>query len=111
MIDSMVFGAGILIGAILGALIVGFWVAARVRANLQTQLLAAGERAQRSESLAEELRRQALQDRADLDRIRQDLSEASQARAVAETRAAEAALHLNEQKTLLDRARQELAET
>ena len=111
MIDGMAFGMGLLVGGLLGALIVGFWIAARVRANVQMQLLAASERAQRAESLAEELRRQALQDRLDLDRIRQDLSEASQARAVAETKAAEAALHLNEQRTLLGQARQELAET
>ena len=101
MIDSMVFGAGVLVGGLLGALIVGFWVAARVRANEQAQLLTAGERAQRAEALADELRRQSEQDRLDLGRIRQDLSEASQARAVAETKAAEAALHLSEQKILL----------
>ena len=111
MIDGTVFGAGILVGGLLGALIVGFWIASRVRANVQAQLLATGERTQRAESLADELRRQVLQDRLDLDRVREDLSEASQARAVAETRAAEAALHLNEQKTLLGQARQELAET
>ena len=111
MIDGTVFGAGVLVGGLLGALIVGFWIASRVRANVQAQLLTTGERAQRAESLADELRRQVLQERLDLDRIRQDLSEASQARAVAETRAAEAALHLNEQKTLLGQARQELAET
>ena len=111
MIDGTAFGLGVLVGGLLGALIVGFWIAARVRANLQGQLLTTGERAQRAESLADELRRQVLQDRLDLDRIRQDLSEASRARAVAETRAAEAALHLNEQMTLLGQARQELAET
>jgi DNA recombination protein RmuC len=111
MIDSAVFGAGVLVGGILGALIVGFWVASRVRENLQAQLLITGERAQRAESLADELRRQAEEDRRDLDRLRQDLAEASQARAVAETRAAETALHLNEQQTLLAQARQELAET
>ena len=111
MIDGTVFGAGVLVGSILGALIVGFWIASRVRASLQAQLLTTGERAQRAESLADELRRQAEQDRLDLDRIRQDLSEASQARAVAETKAGEAALHLDEQKTLLGQARQELAET
>lgn len=111
MIDSAVFGAGALVGGILGALIVGFWVASRVRENLQAQLLITGERAQRAESLADELRRQAEEDRRDLDRLRQDLAEASQARAVAETRAAETALHLNEQQTLLAQARQELAET
>jgi len=35
MIDSAVFGAGVLVGGVLGALIVGFWVAARVRENRQ----------------------------------------------------------------------------
>ena len=111
MIDVTVFGAGVLVGCLFGALIVGFWIASRVRANAQAQLLATGERAQRAESLADELRRQAEQGRLDLDRVRQEFSEASQARAVAETRTAEAALHLNEQKTLLGQARQELAET
>src|SRR5256886_12532140 len=111
MIDGTVFSAGVLVGGILGALIVGFWIASRVRATLQAQLLATGERAQRAESLADELRRQAEQGRLDLDRVRQEFSEASQARAVAETRAAETARHLAEQKTLLGQARQELAET
>ncbi|THJ20743.1 MAG: DNA recombination protein RmuC [Nitrospira sp. CG24E] len=111
MIDSMAFGAGILVGGILGGLIVGFWMAFRLRTHLQAQLSASSERAQRAESLAEELRRQVQQHSLDLDRTRQDLSEASRARAVAETRSAEAALHLNEQKTLLGQARQELAET
>jgi DNA recombination protein RmuC len=111
MTEGTVFIAGILAGGLLGALIVGFWVASRVRASLQAQLLTAGERAQGAESLADELRRQAEQGRLDLDRIRQDFSEASQARAVAETKAAEAAFHLNEQKTLLGQARLELAET
>jgi len=70
MIDGTVFGAGVLVGCLLGALIVGFWIAARIRANVQAQLLTAGERAQRAESLADELRRQASQDRLDLDRTR-----------------------------------------
>jgi DNA recombination protein RmuC len=111
MIDGTAFSLGALVGSLLGALLAGFWVAARVRATWQGQLLTTGERAQRAESLAEELRRQSLQDRLDLDQVRQNLAEASQARAVAETRAAEAALHLNEQKTLLGQARLELAET
>lgn len=111
MIDGAVFGSGIVVGVLLGAVIVGLWIASRVRASLQTELLSTGERAQRAESLAVELRRQVEQDRSDLDRIRQELSEASHARAVAETKAVEAALHLDEQKTLLVQARQELAET
>ena len=111
MIDGTVFSAGVLVGGFLCAIIVGLWMASRVRTQMQAQLLDAGERAQRAESLAEELRRQVQQHSLDLDRGRQDLSEASQARAVAETRAAEAAIHLVEQKTLLGQARQELAET
>jgi DNA recombination protein RmuC len=111
MIDGMAFGLGFLVGGLIGALVVGFWIASRVRANAQAQLSASGERGQRAETLAEELRRQVQQNSLDLARIRQDLSEASQARAVAETRAEEAALHLNEQRTLLAQARQELAET
>ncbi len=111
MIDGTAFSLGALVGSLFGALLAGFWVAARVRATWQGQLLTTGERAQRAESLAEELRRQSLQDRLDLDQVRQNLAEAAQARAVAETRAAEAALHLNEQKTLLGQARLELAET
>jgi DNA recombination protein RmuC len=111
MIDGSAFGLGILVGGLLGALIVGVWVAARVRAASQAQLQVIGERAQRAESLADELRRQVLLNCTDLDRIRQELSEATQARAVAETKAAETALHLNEQRTLLGQARQELAET
>lgn len=111
MIDGTAFSLGALVGGLFGALLGGFWMAARVRAKWQAQLLTTGERAQRAESLAEELRRQSLQDRLDLDQVRQNLAEASQARVVAETRAAEAALHLNEQKTLLGQARQELAET
>ncbi len=111
MIDGTVFGAGIVVGVLLGAVIVGLWIASRVRANLQTELLTTSERAQRAESLSVELRRQVEQDRFDLDRIRQELSEASQSRAVAETKAVEATLHLDEQKTLLVQARQELAET
>ena len=46
MIDVTVFGAGVLVGCLFGALIVGFWIASRVRANAQAQLLATGERAQ-----------------------------------------------------------------
>ena len=111
MIDGTVFSAGVLVGGLFGALIVGSWIASRVRTQLQAQVLATSERAQRAESRAEELHRQVQQYSLDLDRLRQDLSEATQARAVAESRAAEAAIHLNEQKTLLGQARQELAET
>ena len=111
MIDGTVFSAGVLVGGLFGALIVGSWIASRVRTQLQAQVLTTSERAQRAESRAEELHRQVQQYSLDLDRVRQDLSEATQARAVAESRAAEAAIHLNEQKTLLGQARQELAET
>src|SRR5262249_58759151 len=65
----------------------------------------------RAETLAEELRRQAEADDTELDRLRRELTDLSRARAVAETQVAEAAKHVEEQKTLLAQARQELAET
>ena len=58
MIDGTAVSLGALVGSLLGALLAGFWVAARVRATWQGQLLTTGERAQRAESVAEELRRQ-----------------------------------------------------
>jgi DNA recombination protein RmuC len=111
MIDSTALAIGVLVGAGLGALIVGFSVAARLRGRLQGQLLSFAERAQRAETLADELRRQVESDRTELGKARQELSDSSRARAVAETLVAEATRHVEEQKTLLAQSRQELAET
>lgn len=111
MVDSTALAIGLLVGGGLGALIAGLSVAARLRGRLQGQLLNLTERAQRAETLADELRRQVESDRTELGQVRQELSDSLQARAVAETLVAETARHVEEQKVLLAQSRQELAET
>lgn len=111
MVDSTALAIGLLVGGGLGALIAGLSVAARLRGHLQGQLLNLTERAQRAETLADELRRQVESDRTELGQVRQELSDSLQARAVAETLVAETARHVEEQKVLLAQSRHELAET
>lgn len=110
MIESPAFSVGLIAGVILGALAVGFWLSTRLRSRFHAQLFSAAERAQRAETLADELRRHGEADRAQLDRLRHELSEVARARAVAETQASETAKHAEEQKALLTQARHELAE-
>jgi DNA recombination protein RmuC len=109
--DITTMAIWLLVGAGLGALITGLSVAASLRGRLQGQLLSLSERAQRAETLADELRRQVEGDRMELSQVRQELSDSLQARAVAETLVAEATRHVEEQKALLAQSRQELAET
>jgi DNA recombination protein RmuC len=111
MVESATFVFGLLAGMVLGAFVTGLWLSTRLRSQSQAQLFAAAERAQRAETLAEELRRQAEADDTELDRLRRELTDLSRARAVAETQVAEAAKHVEEQKALLTQARQELAES
>lgn len=111
MIDATAFVIGCVAGALLGSLIAGLWIAARVRARLQEQVLDAVERAQGAETLTDELRRQAAQAHVDIDRLRRELADAAQARAVAETHAVESTRRVEEQKALLAQSRHELAET
>ena len=111
MVESMALGFGLLAGLILGALAAGLWLTTRLRSQFHVQLFGAAERAQRAEALAEELRRQEEADHLELDRLRRELTDISRARAVAETQAAEAAKHVEEQKGLLAQARHELAES
>ena len=110
MIESTAFGLGLIAGVALGALAVGVWLSTRLRTQFHVQISGARERAQRAETLAEELRRHGEADRADLDRVRCELAEMSRARAIAETQAVETAKHAEEQKALLAQARHELAE-
>ena len=110
MIESSAFNLSLLFGILLGAIVVGYSVAYRLRTKFHIQLAMAGERAQRAETLAGELRRQADADRGELERFRQEAVEMSRACAVAETQARETAKHAEEQKMLLAQARQELAE-
>src|SRR5262249_61918610 len=101
----------LLVGMVLRAVVACLRLSTRLRSQSQAQLCAAAERSQRAETLAEELRRQAEADDTELDRLRRELTDLSRARAVAETQVAEAAKHVEEQKTLLTQARQELAES
>ena len=109
MIESTAFGLGLLVGVALGALLISFWLSARIRSQFHAQLFQAAERAQRAETLAEELRRQEENTRTELDRSRHEMAEMSRARAIAETQAVETAKHAEEQKALLSQARQDLA--
>ena len=110
MVESIALSLGLLAGGALGALITGLWLSSRLRARFHEQLFSAAERAQRAETLAEELRRNAETARTELDRVRHELTETARARAIAETQAAETARHAEEQKALLAQARQDLAE-
>src|SRR5262245_38370382 len=105
MVESTTFGVGLLAGLVLGVFMTGLWLSTRLRSQFQVQLFGTAERAQRAETLAEELRRQKAEDHTDLDRLRRELTDLSRARAVAETQAAEAAKHVEEQKALLTQAR------
>jgi len=110
MIENAAFSWGLIAGVLLGALIVGFWLSTRLRTQFHTQLFSAAERAQRAETLADELRRRGASDHEELDHLRCELSEQAQARAIAETQATETNKHAEEQKALLTQARHELAE-
>ncbi|MBM4123639.1 MAG: DNA recombination protein RmuC [Nitrospira sp.] len=110
MADVMSFSTGLAAGLLFGALLAGLWTAARLRAQAQTRLIDAAERTQRAETAAAELRKQTDEERFQTAQLRKDLSEAQQARAVAETRSEETFKSLQEQKTLLAQARLEMAE-
>ncbi|MGA6827805.1 DNA recombination protein RmuC [Nitrospira sp. NS4] len=102
---------GILVGLILGAMTSGFLVSSRSSRRFQQQSVEQIGRAERAESLAAELRRQAEQDRVEGERLRADLALAQQARAAADTRVEEAQKNVAEQKHLLDQARQQLLDS
>lgn len=111
MVESTAFVVGVLGGLVVGAVLMGFWWSARVGRQVGAQVAAAVERANRAETLADELRRSGAVDRAELERLRCDLAETARARAVAETQVAETVKHVEEQKLLLAQARRELAES
>ena len=108
-LPSLSIGLGV--GLLAGSLVAGFWSASRIRAQVQGRLIEAAERAQRTEVEAAELRKQLAAEQSEVGHIRDALSAAQQARAVAETRGQETARNLEEQKLLVAEARQNLAET
>jgi DNA recombination protein RmuC len=85
------------VGLILGGVLAGLWITSRLRPQ-----------AQRAEAMVDELRRQVEQERGAVASLRQELSDAQQARITAETRMEEASRQLIEQKVLIDHTRQEL---
>src|SRR5262249_58525689 len=101
----------LLVGMVLRAVVACLRLSTRLRSQSQAQLFAAAERAQRAETLAEALRRQAEADDTELDRLRRALTDLSRARAIAETQVAEAATHVEYQKALLTQPRRDLAES
>jgi DNA recombination protein RmuC len=110
MIESTAFSLGLVVGLLFGGVVIGFWTAARLRSESHAQLSAMAERAQRAETVADEMRARSEGARAEAERLQRELSDKVQACAVAETRAAETMKHADEQKALLAQARQELAE-
>ncbi|MGH7230889.1 MAG: DNA recombination protein RmuC [Nitrospiraceae bacterium] len=111
MVDVTSLSIGVGIGLCLGALIAGFWTAARLRSEVQARLIESAERAERAEVETAELRKQVMTARVELLTVRQTLTEAQYAQAVAETRVEEAVKNVQEQKTLLAQARQDLVES
>lgn len=108
-VTALTVGAGV--GVLVGALIAGLWVAARLRRQSYGQLTEAAERVQRAETIAAELKRNAELEQAKIDRLREALGESQQARVAAETRREEALKRVEEQQAILAQARLELVET
>ena len=109
MVESTTFILGLAAGLLFGGLAGGLWWSTRLRTQFEAKVTGAAERAQRAETLAEELRRCSGADHAELDHLRNDLAEAVRARAVAETQTADTVKHVEEQKLLLAQARHDLA--
>jgi DNA recombination protein RmuC len=108
-ITALTVGGGV--GILAGALIAGWWVAARLRGRFYKELMETAERAQRAETVAAELRRQTELEQVEIARLRSLLSESQQAYVAAETRREEALKRVEEQQATLSQARLELAET
>ncbi len=109
--DLTSFWLGLSAGFLVGAVLASVWIAARLRSEMQALVSDSAERAHRAETLTDELRKQTELDRAETARVRSELAQAQQDRAVADTRARETLKQLDEQRALLTQARQELLES
>jgi DNA recombination protein RmuC len=103
---SFMFGAGF--GAALGLICVWFAVMLRMRGHARLELSSLAERLNRSEMMSGELRRQLEEEQRLVLDLRQKLSDAQTACAVAETKHGEAERHFHEQKELIQGARRDL---
>ncbi|MEP7150195.1 MAG: DNA recombination protein RmuC [Nitrospira sp.] len=110
MIDlgSSTFLIGIAVGLVVGVSLAGWWVSSRVQTRLQAHIMAATERAQRADALASALGQRREDQDAEVEQLRQALAESQQGRTKAETRMEDVTRSLEDQKSLLTQARQEL---
>ena len=110
MIDlgSSTFLIGMAIGLAGGFSLAGWWVSSRVHSRLQAQILEIQERAQRADALTTILEQCRTEQDAEAERLRQALADAREGRTKAETRMEEATRSLEDQKSILAQARQEL---
>ncbi|MGZ8422560.1 MAG: DNA recombination protein RmuC [Nitrospira sp.] len=110
MIDlgSSTFLIGIAVGLVVGVSLAGWWVTSRVQSRLHAQLMESGERAQRADALAAALEQRRQDQDAEVEQLRQALAESQQGRTKAETRMEDVTRSLEDQKSLLTQARQEL---
>lgn len=109
--DLTSFWLGLSAGFLVGAVLAGVWIAGRLRTEMQALVSNSAERAHRAETLTDELRKQTELDRVETARVRSELAQAQQDRAIADTRARETLKQLDEQRALLTQARQELLES
>jgi DNA recombination protein RmuC len=107
-LSSAPFLIGIAIGLVVGVLFAGWWVTFRVQSRLHAQLIESGERAQRADVLAAALQQRLDDQQTDVSELRQALAESRQGRTIAETRMEEATRSLEDQRSTLAQARQEL---
>lgn len=98
--DGIPLVVGFGVGLFLGGLVVGLWIAGRLRSQ-----------SQRAEATADEVRKQLELERTAALLLREELSQTQQARVLAETRMEESARQLVEQKALLNQTRSELVGT
>ena len=110
MIDlgSSTFLIGIAVGLVVGVSLAGWWVSSRVQTRLQAHIMAATERAQHADALAAALGQRLEDQNAEVERLRQTLAESQHGRTKAETRMEDVTRSLEDQKSLLTQARQEL---
>ena len=110
MIDltSPTFLVGTAVGLAVGVLVTGWWVTVRVQSRYHARLLESGERAQRADALAVSLQQRVDDQQSEMGQLRDTLAASQQGRTKAETRMEEVTRSLEDQKSLLAQARQEL---
>ena len=110
-LSSSTFLIGIAIGLVAGFSFAGWWVSSRVKSRLHLHMTAATERAQHADALAAVLDQRRVEQDAEVERLRQALAESREGRTKAETRMEEVTRSLEDQKSMLAQARQELHES